>query len=316
MDEIDLLLQSAALVLHAVNLPASGWHATLLSRRDDEVMYRLVVRIEQPRCAPLAVKRIFRPIKPQQFAKTIERHTTVAASLPEVPKILGHDPESQTIVMELARGDTLFDIFSRTKPAGHAHALTIAGRWVERFHRSEPWEPRVFKPVYATEHLETLKDRADKGELQLPGMARFRALLEHVLANVPGPEACQTVAAVGHGDLNLRNILIDGDTATGLDFGSPGLLPVCHDLARLFCHYGTLCAKPGNHGHGPLPGIDLRAFFEGYTLTGADDQTIAFMCKVRILRDWQTIPKRATSRTLNQQLRFQGIHRLAKRMLA
>ncbi len=312
MYEVSQVMQMVRPLLGRAGLPTDGWNAHRLSRRDDAVMHRVVVKLTAPGRAPLVTKLVFRPHDRDAFAKSADRQRAVTAAMGQGAHIHAVDPDVQMVLMDFVPGETLFDLCTGRKVADHARALKVAGHWVDRFHRHDRFEPRRFQPKFTLSHLHKLHGSVRDGTFRIPQRKAFQAFLQHTIESAPEPEDCTTIAAVGHGDLNMRNILIDGDQACGLDYGAPGLLPVGHDLARLFCHYGTLCAAPGARGDGPLPGIDLGPFFNGYTLTGPDDAVVAFLCKARLIRDWQTIPKAALKRSVAQQMRFRGIQKLTQ----
>lgn len=102
-------------------------------------------------------------------------------------------------------------------------------------------------------------------------------------------EGRETVSTLGHGDLNLRNLMICGTQVTGLDPRPVTPVPVGHDIARFAVHYGALLAPPDATGR-ILPGVDLSGLFAGYDVVGVDEPSIGFLCRMRVLIDWQTLP--------------------------
>ncbi|MGR3520758.1 MAG: phosphotransferase, partial [Roseovarius sp.] len=63
------------------------------------------------------------------------------------------------------------------------------------------------------------------------------------------------------------------------------------------------------------PGL-LAAFFDGYDLVGADDPSVGYLLRVRILMDWAAIPARMLDRSKGQGRRLKRLQRLAERALA
>lgn len=314
MREVLQVMRLITPLLSKAGFPIEDWSTSVLSRRNDRAKHRIVVKLSAPGRVTLAAKLILRPHEPANFEKSMLRQVEMAESMPCCPKIYGFDAASQVVLMDFMEGQNSYDIFYASPAEHHEQALTTAGRWVDKFHRSAHWELRQFKPVYTLNHLAKLRKSINDGEVEVPRKSSFLTALEQTIQTAPEPHQCQTIAAVNHGDLNLRNILLHGETASGLDFGSPRLLPVAHDLARLFCHYGALCVKPNLIDYQPLSGVNLDPFFKGYKLVAKEDQTVAFLCRVRLLRDWQTIPRGVSQQNIAQMRRFRGIQALARRM--
>lgn len=313
MRETEDILQQFAQLAPQAGLDPEGWRPELLSRRDDAVMHRVVVGLDAPGRAPLVLKRVFRPVDPDKFAEQATAQQAAAAIVPGAPRVLTWDADVQLIVMERLPGRTLFDLCAGSED--HAAHLVAAGRWVDQLHRARGIEERQFQPKYTLRHLDRMVQDVASRTRDVPKRPRFLELADRLRDLAPPPEDCHTIAAMAHGDLNLRNILVDGDMAGGLDFHPPKLLPIGHDLARLFVHYGALCARIGT-GPGPLPGVDLDGFFQGYRLTGPEDATVLFLTRMRILIDWAQIPKRNRDRNLRHRERFRGLIRLADRAFA
>ncbi len=318
MNDLQDALTSLPEMLKASGLPQDGWTPSLLSRRNDKVMHRVVVGLSHPSHGDLVLKRVFRPVSPTAFSTQAARQIAVAKGFSDCPSILAVDEDQQTILMHRLPGQTLFDLCAFSPMICHADPLRRAGAWTDRFHRAFGISTRQFQPRHAKEHLGSVLKRIERREVEVPRRKLFLQLADAVLASAPGEQDCGTVAAISHGDLNCRNIVLQGDAAAGLDFGPGKLLPVGHDLARLFCHYGALCVsevdqKKGRDG--PLPGVDLSAFFAGYEVVPMTDRTVRFLTLVRLLRDWQQMPKNRINRSLAQTERLTGIARLAKAAL-
>jgi len=139
---------------------------------------------------------------------------------------------------------------------------------------------------------------------------KYLAAARSLQALVPPETACATVAAPAHGDLNLRNIVL-GPGSVLLDPRPTRRLPVGHDLARLFVHYGALLA-PGAGIGGPLPGVDVAGFLGGYDLVRPEDASLAFLSRMRVLIDRADLPADESARSVLQEWRLKGLLRLAE----
>lgn len=314
MSETERLLDLVKPLLSEAGFTEELWSATLLSRRNDSSMHRIVVKLSSHNGQALVAKHIMRPINFERFAKSVDRQTQIAATAVRAPRIYGVDKDRQIVLMELLHGSTLYDACHLQSVSDHAPFLEASGRWVDCFHRAVKWESREFRSKFAVSSLSRLRKQILARETQVPKRTDFLAMLEATLDSAVAIDRSETVAAVGHGDLNLRNIVIDKHVASGLDFGDPGLLPVAHDLARLFCHYGALCVKPGTQKGGPLPGVDLNSFYRGYKLVAPEDLSVSFMCRVRLLWDWAKIPQKSTERSISEQIRLKGIQKLVQKL--
>lgn len=316
MREIDEVMSHLPALAEKAGVPARGWQPALLSRRNDHVMHRVVVRLSAPGRAPLILKRLYAPDHPAKFAEVAGTQHEAARTIPGAPAILSWDALAQVVLMERVPGETLHDLCAQRPMSDHAPQLHAAGRWVASMHRARGTEQRLFQPKHTLRYLDKLMEEVTSGDRLVPQKRRFLAYARRLHDLAPVPEQCQTVAAMAHGDLNMRNILLDGDRGGGIDFDPPKLLPIGHDLARLFVHYGSyewIGGAPDGSPSGPLPGTDLSAFFNGYDLTGPGDASVGFLSRMRILTYWISIPKPREDRSLRQHERFHGLQRLAAR---
>lgn len=314
MNEIDKLLDLAKPLLTQAGFSEETWSVTLLSRRNDSSMHRLVVKLSSDSDKTLVAKQVLRPENSERFAKASQRQAQIAETTVPAPRIHGIDKENQIVLMEFLRGSTLYDACHLQPASDHAPFLEATGRWVDFFHRAVEWESREFRSKFMVKSLTGLRKQVLSREKQVPKRADFLTMLEATIASATAVDRYWTVAAIGHGDLNLRNIVLDESNASGLDFGEPGMQPIAHDLARLFCHYGALCVNPGAQAGGPLPGVDLNSFYQGYNLAPQEDLSVLFMCRVRLLWDWAKIPQKSIDRSIAEQIRFRGIQKLVQKM--
>ncbi|ETX27906.1 phosphotransferase [Roseivivax isoporae] len=291
-------------------LPAAGWRFELVSRRDDRARARNVWRVRDG-ARSVALKHVSRPVDPAAFLAEIEALMQAGARFPDgFPRILAVDAAAQAVVIEWVEGVTLHEALGR-RAADHAALLAVAGAWVARLHRAGFDERRMFRPHHSVAHLTRLADEAATGRRTVPRLEAWLRATRALAAMSRDYEGRETVSSEGHGDLNLRNLMVDGTAASGLDPRPVKAVPVGHDIARLAVHYGALRA-PDAACEGPLPGVDLTGFFAGYDLVGPDDPSIGFLCRMRILVDWQTLPEERRM-TLAEHRRLAGLMRLAAR---
>ena len=267
----------------------------------------------------LIFKRLYRPMDTKVFQTLIAAQMRAAEAMANqseaVPDILEFDTEARAVLMRAAPGETVYDLIDAG--GSTADLLRRAGRWMAAFHRSGPVETRRYQPKFMRNHVAHLLSQHESGEIVLPDPAAFRRHAERVIALGAEFEGRQTVSSATHGDMHLRNILLDGPRSWGIDFSAKHSAPVGFDIARFLLHYvgvfGDLDAVPD--GAVIDPGL-LAAFFDGYDLVGADDPSVGYLLRVRILMDWAAIPARMLDRSKGQGRRLKRLQRLAERALA
>jgi Ser/Thr protein kinase RdoA (MazF antagonist) len=276
-----------------------------------------VLRYDGP-CGGLILKRLHPPSDAARLLTAVTAQAraaqAIAGAAESVPEPLAFDAEARAVLMEAAPGQTVYDLLDRGGDA--ADLLRRAGRWLAAFHRAGGTEARVFQPRYMRDHTAHLIRQHAAGEITL---ARPRAFARHgaaVIALAGAYEGRKTLSAPTHGDMHLRNILLEGPRSWGIDFSASHTAPVGFDIARLLLHYtgvfGDIEALPP--GAVLAPEL-LRAFFEGYDLVGPEDPSVGYLMRVRILMDWAAIPARRSARSTGQTRRLQRLARLAERAL-
>ena len=292
-------------------LPAQGWHAALVSRRRDAVRARRVYRLNRGDTG-LALRIVDHPRDAADFAAEVEAHLGVQDRFSELPVLMATDLESQAALMQWGGDQTLFDALATATAPERQRLLAQAGGWLARFHRSGFDERRQFQPKHTFRHLRRLMDEARSGKRAVCDQADWLNAAEAFCRMQPEFEGRQTVSCLGHGDLNLRNLLLSDGGVNGIDFRKGGPVPVGHDVARLLVHFGALLASPVRGSGGLLPGVELAGFFGGYDLAGEDDPSIACLTRMRILIDWQSLPKKTARHSMAEARRYDGLRRLSR----
>ncbi|MCV2882117.1 aminoglycoside phosphotransferase family protein [Actibacterium sp. XHP0104] len=312
MRDFEQALAMFANLAPRAGLPAEGWVPALLARRHDAQAHRIVVALTHPDLPEVILKAQFMPEDGIDFVQSVSVQAELADRLPGVARVLARDDAAQVVLMQRLPGRTLFDLCANTPVETHAEPLRAAGRWLAQLHGLDGPEDRVFQPKFALAQIDRLEAAVSQGQSSVARRPQFMDCLAAMRDNPPVGAECLTKAGRGHGDLNPRNLMIDGDTVGALDFRPTRIVPVAHDLARLFTHYGAFLPELSDCG-GPLPGVDTTPFFEGYDLIGPDDHSLAYLMRMRLLFDWAAIPKHQSRRSPAQQIRFRGIRRLIDR---
>lgn len=311
MDEIKRALATFPALADQAGLPQRGWTAAILSRRKDARMYRLIIGLSQEGYPDLALKKVFHPEPQPEFLIRLERQKTVLSNGVPTPEILAYSETDQTILMYRFQGQTLFDATETTDSFARYQAFVAAGRWVDQFHRASGVDTRQFNPTPQYTFLETHRSNLLNGTAQVARQKPYLAAVETMLDLRPRFEGQETIGADRHGDLNMRNIMVAGAEAIGLDFRTAQRLPVAQDLAVLAVHFGALNSSIDSANNR----IDLdqafAGFFNGYGLISAQDAAYRCILRMRILNDWRAIPKDRIKRTRAEQRRFLGLVKLA-----
>lgn len=297
-------------------LDPGGYGVTRTWRKDTATHRHAVMRYEGPAGAVI-FKRIFHPVEEKPFVTLVQAQARAAEAMAEaaesVPQVLAFDTDARAVLMEAAPGRTVYDLLEHGGEP--ADALRRAGRWLAAFHRASGTEARVFQPRFMRDHVGHLMRQHEAGEIALVRPRDFARHGAAVVALAGAHEGRQTVSSTTHGDMHLRNILLDEGQSWGIDFSALHSAPVGFDIARLLLHYTGVFADldalpPGAVVHPDL----LAAFFEGYDLVGPDDPSVQYLLHVRLLMDWAAIPARRMARSAGQTRRLQRLGRLAERV--
>lgn len=311
MDEIKRALVTFPSLAQQAGLPQTGWSARILSRRKDARMYRLIIGLSQDGYPDLALKKVFHPDPQPEFLIRLQRQQALWESGVPTPEILSYTAADQSILMHRFQGQTLFDATETVDSFVRFQAFAAAGRWVERFHRVSGVDTRLFNPKPQYDFLEKHRANLLSGSAQVARQKPYLAAVETMFDLRAGFEGQETIGADRHGDLNMRNIMVAGPEAIGLDFRTAQRLPVAQDLAVLAVHFGALNSSIDSSNNR----IDLdqafAGFFSGYGLISAQDAAYRCILRMRILNDWRAIPKDRIKRTRAEQRRFLGLVKLA-----
>lgn len=312
MQELEQARQAFSDLLRQTDLPKTDWQFELLSRRKDHRMYRLVYELKRSGQPDLVLKMVLHSAGRQSFDQSIVVQQGLQGRLPGISKILAVSAEAKTVLMEKALGATLFDICAETPITEHAEVLEKVGSWLAMFHRLDGDQDREFQPKYTLGFVNEMRQRVMTRAQKVPERNRFLRCLDWMNDTAPRAEDCFTKAARAHGDFNCRNVLIHKETVSVIDFQSDKRLPVGHDIARLLTHYGAFVSEFQTTS-GPLPGVDVSGFFKGYDVIDAQDQTLCFLVRARLINDWSKIPQRMEDRTIQEAIRYRGIRKLVER---
>lgn len=283
------------------------------SDRDRDHLVRLYRGSDVP---SVVFKQVTRPDDPGEFTRILTAQDRVAQGMQGIkgfgaPEILAFDADSRAMLMQAAPGRTVHDLMSNG--VSGTDCLRRSGRWMAAFHSAMFDQDRVFQPRYMRNHLTHLLDQIDSGEIQVPARRVFQGHAQTVVALAENYIGQNTKSAMTHGDMNLRNILLEGQGGTGIDFSANHYAPVGFDIARFLLHFAGLFVDIAEvpKGH-VLPPRYLAAFFEGYDLVSAEDVSVQYLLRVRVLSDWASMPAKTHRQTMRQIMRLQQLKSLAR----
>lgn len=290
------------------------WVPRRLAWRQDRRVARILVRLDRPGAAPLVLKHEARPHRPEVFGRALAAHQAAHEAYPEgVPEVLAADPGSQSVLMALVEGAPLSVLLDGADVGTQAELLRRAGAWLARFHEGALGEPRIFQPKFTLNFLRQVLEELDRGDRAVLLRDRFCQAASALIADRTAYEGQQTQAAVTHGDLHMRNILVGARNVWGIDFAGDRVVPVGHDIGRLLADVAILRADHASIQPGQvLPDALLAAFFDGYRLVGGDDPSVQLMMRHRVLAEWWGLPVSGLSRA--QARRWRGLFALAERV--
>lgn len=299
-------LMNLPALAESAGLPAGGWQATLLSSCQDAKGDRTVVRLDRPDMAPLIVKQAHRDAEAPGMAAGLAAQDRAmrrlqAHPLARVPRLLAFLPDRCAALIEAVPGAPLADAVPLEG------ALSLAGKWLDAFHRIETLTRAPFRPQTAARGAIRVGAEVEAGQRAVLEPNLFLSHLGALRASAVALRDAEATIAPRHGDLNGRNILIGERFVWGIDFGRERLGANTFDIARLMIFLAARTPDPTQEGVGARL-CDLQAaFFQGYKVTGTDDQTLPFTLRAGLLANWATLPPDPTAMSPMQARRFRRI---------
>ena len=229
-----------------------------------------------------------------------------------VPEILAADLERRAFLMEEVRGDTVAELLSQGRNPNNM--LRRSGGWMSTFHQASFSEDRIYQPRFMRDHIVRLLQQVQDGEKEIADFDEFELYAKIVMWNAERYENKRTKSSRTHGDMHLRNLILGNKGRSwGLDFTTERNAPVGHDIARFLVEYATTQLEPSNYvaGHVVPPDV-LNVFFRGYDFVGADDPSVQYLLKVRLLMDWAGQPADPSARSVKREVRLHNLKAITK----
>ncbi len=298
-----------------MGLARGALRVELLAQREDDRVTMVVLKLVDPAGRPLVLKQQMRPVDAQGFAEAMQGHMGAYEAFPAgVPELLAVDFDAQACVMEFVSGTPLATVLEGVPIEAQAGIMRQVGVWLGEFHRATLGETRVFQPKYTLGYLREVSDEVRTGKRKVADTRRFLACADTLCGRQSLFEGRKTKAAQTHGDLHMRNVMMS-EQVKGIDFSAGRTVPVGHDIGRLLSDYAILRAPHDDIRPGEVLPITVRdAFFDGYGLVGPEDPSVQLLVRHRILAEWWGLPDQPESRSVAQELRWQGISSLVERV--
>jgi aminoglycoside phosphotransferase (APT) family kinase protein len=232
-----------------------------------------------------------------------DRHRAAAQALREVqgvnvPELVWLDPERPIALFEFAPGETAYrELSFADHGLGNREVLLRRiGGAVAQLHAAGAVEQRRFWPK---PHLARVQGRAAKvraGDLQIRRSNRFLGLCAMLHRFAREARGLPYQAALQHGDLHFRNILITEDLVSFIDFSNARFSLPHSDIANLWLanlpdHLATGDGAQGQAvGFGGVAQSDWTAFEAGYGARFTEDPLFRFLFLHRLYRSWLRLP--------------------------
>ena len=276
-------------------LPEAGASFRRLQIRSTKQHCRSAVKVSTPNGKNYVLRAEFDEYDSARFLQNLERHKAAAEALKSetgvsVPAILWQDLENPYLLMEFAAGDTAFRELVLTEYGfGDRQAVVQRiGKAVAALHRVSEIGEKQFWPKPYLDRVSEQAQALRAKHLRIPKPNRFLGLCAYLQRAGRDARGHRYTAAIEHGDLHLRNILVSDATVSFIDFSnSKGALPQ-RDLANIWlANCPDHLAKEGQEpGYGLVAKADWDAFEEGYGAGITGDPVFRFFFALRLFKIW------------------------------
>lgn len=256
---------------------------------------RCVLEVRTTDGQRFALRADFGEENPIRLNRFLDRHQAAADSLKpvkgvSVPALLWRDPHRALALMEFVPGDTAFRELAMTEYGfgDRGRLLRRIGHAVAELHRVSDAGSRQFWPKPFLKQVSEKAQAVREGRISVPKPNRFLGLCAHLHRSGRRARAQAFRGALEHGDLHLRNILIQETEVSFIDFSNrKGIYPQ-RDLADIWLANcpDHLAAEGRTPGFGLVAKADWEAFEEGYGADLRQDPIFRFFFAWRLFRLW------------------------------
>lgn len=256
----------------------------------------------------------------ENFQSNIEGHiraykVLAAVENLHVPKLIFFDESSESQLFEYVPGRPVHELFELAELGGEERhkLLTQCGQWIGRFHAGTFVRLNRINPDVMMNSMADLVKRVEDRAHEVPRRGMFLECAAQIPAFADAIRGQETRISATHGDLHLRNLMIDGDDVYGIDFSGMRDVPTAHDVAQFLVRFGSYFyddLQP--EATEPFSAGDLDAFYRGYGEEHRQDPAMKYLLAIQILYEWSRTPKDKTQRIKTAQKRLHGILKMAQ----
>ncbi|MCF6314801.1 MAG: aminoglycoside phosphotransferase family protein [Marinosulfonomonas sp.] len=259
---------------------------------------------------------------PKNFQIEIDGHKRAYEAMKtadhlHIPDILIADTKTQSQIIEFAPGRPAHELLDLAAIGlGDRHEiLERCGAWISTFHQNTFVR---FNPVNPDAMLKSMawhEDAVKSRKLEVPRRDLFLEYAAKIPAVAETIRGQETRVSATHGDMHLRNLLLDNKEVYGIDFSAMREVPTAHDVAKFLIRYGTYFYDDlDKDGADPFSPGDMDAFYQGYGAQYRDDPALTYLLPIELLMEWTLIPKEKSERSPNAQKRLHGVLRMGRIM--
>ncbi|WP_435661431.1 phosphotransferase [Leisingera caerulea] len=256
---------------------------------------RCVLEVRTADGQSYALRAEFGGTDPLRHTRSLDRHQAAADSLMPVsgvsaPALLWRDTQNPFVLMEFVRGDTAHRELAVAEYGfgDRGSILRRIGSAVAALHEVSAAGDRQFWPKPFLTRVANQAQAVRDGQLPVPKPNKFLGLCAYLHRAGRRARGQPFRAAVEHGDLHLRNILMSETTVSFIDFSNhDGIFPQ-RDLANIWLANcpDHLAAEGETPGFGLVAQADWEAFQDGYGAELVNDPVFRFFYAHRLFRCW------------------------------
>lgn len=254
------------------------------------------------------------------FQNNIEGHIKAYKVLVDVenlhvPKLLLADEVTESQLFEYVPGRPVHELFEMAELGFEDRHKLLAqcGQWIGGFHTGTFVRLNPINPDVMLNSMADLVKNVESRAHEVPRRGMFLECAAKIPALGEAIRGQKTRISATHGDLHLRNLMIDGEDVYGIDFSAMHNVPTAHDVALFLVRFGSYFyddLQPD--ATEPFSAGDLDAFYRGYGEEHRQDPAMKYLLPIQLLNEWARIPKDKTQRIKTAQKRLHGILKMAK----
>lgn len=232
-----------------------------------------------------------------------------------VPKLHLADELTESQLFEYVPGRPVHELFELAELGieDRHKLLSQCGQWIGRFHTGTFVRLNRINPDVMLNSMAGLVKRVESRDHEVPRRGMFLECAAKIPAMGEAIRGQETRISATHGDLHLRNLMIDGEDIYGIDFSAMRDVPTAHDVAQFLVRFGSYFYEDLQpDATEPFSVGDLDAFYRGYGEEHRQDPALKYLLPIQLLQEWARIPKDKNQRIKTAQKRLHGILKMAQ----